>query len=117
VTNQSVTRYVRYTKDGKTSYGILEGDTVYELSGDLFESPQRTGQTAKASEATFEIPVDPDRVQKVIGLTAQFSEVKKPNPHLRLFGMFATSLLPNGGDVVLPPECHFLHHEGEMVVV
>jgi 2-keto-4-pentenoate hydratase/2-oxohepta-3-ene-1,7-dioic acid hydratase in catechol pathway len=65
----------------------------------------------------FEIPVDADQVQKVIGLTAQFSDVKRPAPHLRLFGMFATSLLPNGGDIELPPECHFLHHEGEMVVV
>jgi 2-keto-4-pentenoate hydratase/2-oxohepta-3-ene-1,7-dioic acid hydratase in catechol pathway len=117
MTNQGVTRYVRYTKDGQTSYGVLEGDTVHQLSGDLFENPTRTGVTARASEVKFEIPVDPDRVQKVIGLTAQFSDVKKPAPHLRLFGMFATSLLPNGGEIEVPPECHFIHHEGEMVVV
>jgi 2-keto-4-pentenoate hydratase/2-oxohepta-3-ene-1,7-dioic acid hydratase in catechol pathway len=117
MTNQSATRYVRYTKDGQTSYGILEGDTVHQLNGDLFSNPQRSGQTARLAEVKLEIPVDPDRVQKVIGLTAQFSETKTPAPHLRLFGMFATSLLPNGGDIEVPPECKHIHHEGEMVVV
>ena len=117
MTNQGVTRYVRYTKDGQTSYGVLEGDTVHQLNGDLFSNPARSGQTAKLSDVKLEIPVDPDRVQKVIGLTAQFSETRTPAPHLRLFGMFATSLLPNGGEVEIPPECQHIHHEGEMVVV
>lgn len=117
MTAQNVTRYVRYTKEGRTSYGVLEGDTVRQLDGDLFESPRRTGHTEKLCDVKLEIPVDPDRVQKVIGLVGQFSEVKQPAPHPRLFGMYATSLLPNGGDVELPPECQHLHHEGEMVVV
>lgn len=117
MTSENVTRYVRYTKDGRTTYGIVEGDTVHELEGDLFENPRRTGRTASLSEVKLEIPVDPDRVQKVIGLTAQFSQPKRPNKHLRLFGMFATSLLANGEAIEIPPECHHIHHEGEMVVV
>ena len=82
MTNQGVTRYVRYTKDGQTSYGVLEGDTVHQLSGDLFSNAGRTGLTARLADVKLEIPVDPDRVQKVIGLTAQFSETKTPAPLL-----------------------------------
>ena len=42
-----VTKYVRYESGGKISYGVLEGDTIRELSGDLFASPAPTGTTLK----------------------------------------------------------------------
>ena len=117
MTTEGVTRYVRYSKDGQTSYGVLEGDTIHQLEGDLFENPRRTGQTVARSEVRLEVPVDPDRVQKVLGLTAQFSEPRRPAAHLRLFGMFPTSLTANETDIEVPPESHHVHHEGEMVVV
>lgn len=116
MTNENVTRYVRYTDASGTFYGILEGETIHQLQGDLFESPQRTGKTVPLAGARLEIPVDPERVQKVIGLTGQWPKRGKMT-HPGMFGKFPTSLARNGDDVILPPECHHLHHEGEMVAV
>jgi 2-keto-4-pentenoate hydratase/2-oxohepta-3-ene-1,7-dioic acid hydratase in catechol pathway len=117
VTAPGLRRYVRYTNEGQTSYGILDGPTVYELIGDLFENPVPSGRTVEASGVRFEIPVDPDRVQKVISVTGQFSEVKAPPRHPRVFGMLATSLLQNGAAIEIPPECRGLQHAGGIVVV
>ena len=47
MTTQSETRYVRYTQGGVTSYGILEGDTIRQLEGDLLVNPRPTGRTAR----------------------------------------------------------------------
>ena len=38
---QGVTKYVRYEYNGTVSYGILEGETIYQLRGNIFESPSR----------------------------------------------------------------------------
>ena len=47
---QQPVKYVRYSHAGRVAYGILEGDRVQELSGDLFSSPRRTGTTATLSD-------------------------------------------------------------------
>lgn len=117
VTARSVSRYVRYTSEGQTSYGILDGPTVHQLTGDVFNNPVRSGRTVAASEVRFEIPVDTRQVQKVINVTGQSLEVKAPPPHPRVFGMFATSLLRNGAAIEVPPESRGLQHAAAMVIV
>ncbi|MBI2403711.1 MAG: DUF2437 domain-containing protein [Gemmatimonadetes bacterium] len=42
VAQQGVTRYVRYAHEGRTAYGILEGETIRELAGSMFEAPRPT---------------------------------------------------------------------------
>ena len=42
-----VTKYVRYQSAGKVSYGVLDGEVIRELSGDLFASPAPTGKVVK----------------------------------------------------------------------
>ncbi len=46
---QDVTQYVRYDHQGHVQYGILEGETIRELEGDLFASPRPTGETVRLS--------------------------------------------------------------------
>ena len=57
-----VTRYVRYTAAGTTSYGLLEGQTVRELRGDLFATPQPTGRTLRLDQVKLLAPVVPGKV-------------------------------------------------------
>src|SRR6185369_12112388 len=54
-----VTKYVRYSAGGKTSYGILDGSTIRELSGDLFASPRPTAKTVKLDQVKLLAPVVP----------------------------------------------------------
>ena len=50
--SQQVTKYVRYSHEGNTSYGVLEDTTVYELDGDIFVSPSRRSKTPPVKKVT-----------------------------------------------------------------
>jgi len=120
VTADGVRRYVRFTADSRTAYGLRDGDSIRELEGDLFESPRPTGRVFKASEVRLGVPVDPNRVSKIIGVTGNFArpgQARRHIPHPRLFAKFASGLVPDGADVEVMPECHHIHHEGELVAV
>ena len=65
-----VTKYVRYSHEGTTSYGILDGETIRVLDGDLFSSPRPSGRTLRLSDIELLAPVDPPKVIAV-GLNYQ----------------------------------------------
>jgi 2-keto-4-pentenoate hydratase/2-oxohepta-3-ene-1,7-dioic acid hydratase in catechol pathway len=114
------TRYVRYTAAGETSHGILEGETIRQISGDLFNSPQPTGKTVPLADAKLLLPLDPYKVSKVIGVTSNFQPVdgeKRVVPHPGLFAKYAIGLCTHEDEIEMPPEHKVMHHEGEMVVV
>ena len=120
MTNDNVTRYVRYTHGGRTSYGILEGETVRELEGDLFANPRPTGKTVRLADATLEVPLDPDRVHKVIGIAGNYNfPDREPRvvPHPRWFAKMPSSLNKHEGAVDLPPHATNLNFEGELVII
>ena len=120
MTTQEATRYVRYTDGRETSYGILEGDTIRQLQGELLDSPSPTGRTARVSDVKLLVPIDPMRVSKVIGVTSQYHVPGQPPrivPHPRWFAKLPSSLNPHEGEVELPPEAGNLNYEGEMVLV
>ena len=68
---QDVTKYVRYEHDGATSYGILEGETIHQLGGNVFESPERTGATVALGDVTLLPPSEP---QKVVAARAELPQ-------------------------------------------
>ncbi len=116
MTTQNVTRYVRYTANGQTSYGVLEGDTIHQLAGDFYGS-QRTGQTVPLSAAKLELPVDPDTIQKVIGLNQQWTAPRGRQKHPRLWAAFQKALTATSTNVELPPETKNAEYGASMVVV
>src|SRR5688500_10228022 len=115
----AVTRYVRYQHQNRISYGILDGETIRELRGDLFASPQPTGVTVRRSEVRLLAPLDPSRVSKVIGVAINTRRpgLETPVPHPRWFAKFPSSLNDPDGDVEMPPEATNLNYEGELVVI
>src|SRR3972149_5268375 len=101
MTADGVRRYVRFTADSRTAYGLRDGDSIRELEGDLFESPRPTGRVFKASEVRLGVPVDPNRVSKIIGVTGNFArpgQARRQMPHPRLFAKFASGLVPDVAD-------------------
>jgi 2-keto-4-pentenoate hydratase/2-oxohepta-3-ene-1,7-dioic acid hydratase in catechol pathway len=112
-----VTKYVRYSHGGTTSYGILEGDAVRELRGDLFANPRRTGRQLKLAEIRLLAPVEPNKVIAV-GLNYKSHLGERPAAQYPgLFTKFPTSIIATDADIVLPPDAKNAHYEGEMVVV
>ena len=59
---QGVTKYVRYSHQNVISYGILEGDTIRELKGNLFAGATPTGRTVKLADARLLAPCQPSKV-------------------------------------------------------
>lgn len=112
-----VTRYVRYATSTTTAYGILDGQTVRELSGDLFASPRPTGLTLRLDQVRLLAPVTPG---KVIAVGLNYITHLGERPAATYPGLFAkmpTSIVGPGADVIYPADATNLHFEGELVVV
>ena len=102
-----VTRYVRYTLNGSTVAGLREGDSIRELSGDIFTDAKPTGRTVKVSDVKLLAPLDPLKVQKVIGVGGNYQPPNGPPrgiPHPRMFSKSAKILVTDGAEVEFPPE-------------
>jgi 2-keto-4-pentenoate hydratase/2-oxohepta-3-ene-1,7-dioic acid hydratase in catechol pathway len=52
-------RWIRYTTQGRTSYGSLDGTTVREISGAPWGTHEPTGKTYALNDVTLEVPVVP----------------------------------------------------------
>jgi len=112
-----VTKYVRYSHDGASSYGILEGEAVHQISGEPFASVRRTDTTIPLGEVTLLAPCEPSKVIAV-GLNYRSHVGDRVMPEYPgLFAKFPTSIVGPGADIVIPPDAGNVHYEGELVVV
>ena len=120
MTGQNVMRYVRYSSGGQTSYGVLDGDTIRELGGDPFSNPRQTGKTVPLAQAKLLVPVDPDKISKVVGVVDNYAPAGQPKvhqPHPFFSPKMQTSLITNGESIEIPPESTSPSHQGSLVVV
>src|ERR1051325_6996738 len=75
----SVPHYIRYRSNTSVSYGILDGDAVRELRGDLFQSPAETGVTHQLSEVKLLHPCLPGKIL-CVGLNYRSHLGGRPQP-------------------------------------
>ena len=114
---QTVTKYVRYSVAGASSYGILEGNQIRELKGDLFASPAPTGRTVALASVQLLPPCDPKKVIAV-GLNYKTHLGERPAAEYPgLFAKYPSSIIAHGENIVIPPDAKNVHYEGELVVV
>ena len=117
VAAQTVTKYVRFADGSRVSYGVLEGETIAELGGGLFDDPKPTGRRVKLADVTLLAPVEPSKVIAV-GLNYQTHLGERPAAtHPGLFAKLPTSITGPDQPIVVPPDAANVHFEGEMVVV
>lgn len=112
------TRYVRYEVDGRTAYGILDGETVRELDGNLFDLPSETGRTHARSDVDLLAPVDDPTKVIAVGFN-YLSHIgdAEPADEPGLFWKSPTSVVGPGDDIIKPSDSRTLDFEGEMVIV
>ncbi|MCY3843112.1 MAG: fumarylacetoacetate hydrolase family protein [Acidobacteria bacterium] len=114
---QDVTKYVRYDHEGAVSYGILEGETIHQLAGDVFASPERTGATVALGDVALLAPTDP---RKVVAAGLNYRSHlggAEPAEYPGLFDKHATSLIGHGAEITYYEDASNLHFEGEMVLI
>jgi len=61
----SVMRFVRFRKGSAVSYGILGGETIHAIRGDLFGSHKETGARHKLADVKLLAPCTPSKVLAV----------------------------------------------------
>jgi 2-keto-4-pentenoate hydratase/2-oxohepta-3-ene-1,7-dioic acid hydratase in catechol pathway len=112
-----VTKYIRYRASAVASYGILDGETVREIRGDLFGEHAPTGVTHPLAEVKLLHPCEPGKILAV-GLNYKSHLNGRPEPaHPEIFYKPVTSLLDPGEPIVIPRDAADVHYEGEIVLV
>ena len=117
MTSAQVVKYVRFAHDNTQSLGVLDGQTIRELRGDLFGSHQPTGRQLRLADVRLLAPVNPGKVIAV-GLNYQSHLGERPPAsYPGLFAKYPSSVIPTGAEIVLPADSRNAHFEGEMVIV
>jgi 2-keto-4-pentenoate hydratase/2-oxohepta-3-ene-1,7-dioic acid hydratase in catechol pathway len=112
-----LTKYVRYRKDNASSYGILDGETIHGIWGDLFGAHEETGAKHALSEVKLLYPCEPSKILAV-GRNYKSHLGNRQAPERPEMFYKPVSALQNPDDpIVIPPEAANVHFEGEMVIV
>ena len=118
-------RWIRYSLQGRISYGILEGDRILEVSGDPFAGYERTKVMHELQAVKVEIPVVPPTFYCVglnyaehIREVAAKHGIKANLPEQPDVGYRAVNaLIAHGEPVIIPRDATKVQYEGELVVV
>ena len=116
--------FVRYRHDGAESYGLLEGESVRALGGDLFGEHEVTGPDLALADVRILAPVRPGKI--VAAAVNYQSHVPSGKAVLRdeeapeipqLFLKPSSSIVGPGDTIVLPDGAPRVDAEGELVAV
>ena len=115
--NTGATRYVRFRKGNSAAYGILDGDTIREIRGDLFGSRKPSGAKHKTSDVKLLYPVEPPKVLAVGLNYKSHLGNRKPPENPEIFYKPITCLQHPDTPIRIPADSKNLHYEGELVLV
>ena len=118
-------RIARFSIDGHTGYGLVEGDRVAALRGGLFDPPDRSGAVYDLAAVKLEVPLLPrtfyaaglNYTHHILEMAARRGET--PNvPQKPDMGYRATNaLIAHDEPVVIPRDATKIQYEGEIVAV
>jgi acylpyruvate hydrolase len=129
-------RIVSFRRDGKISYGLLEGDELADLPGldpqlppilnnalpvlGGYLPPAGARKAVSLSDVTL-LPVIPNP-QKIICIGVNYADHaaetgQAPPPYPTVFAKFANTLAASGDPIVLPSASTMPDYEGELAVV
>jgi 2-keto-4-pentenoate hydratase/2-oxohepta-3-ene-1,7-dioic acid hydratase in catechol pathway len=113
-------RYLRFQNGETTSYGLLEGDRVRPLAGDLFGEWSKTDATLALADVKLLPPTQPSQVLALAGnykshlagapTTAKFAI---PQP----FYKSPSCLIGHEDAIIIPKDARDVHYEAELVIV
>jgi 2-keto-4-pentenoate hydratase/2-oxohepta-3-ene-1,7-dioic acid hydratase in catechol pathway len=119
--------WCRFDKDGWPTYGIVEGDSVFDIEGDPFRGYARTAVKYKLSDVKLLVPVIPPTFYAIgsnyrnhVIERSKIKGFKEPKFYDRpRVGYRANSaLIPSGANIVKPRDSGpRFEYEGELVAV
>ena len=114
---QTLTRYVKYETGGRIAWGVLEGETIRELQGNVFDGAKPSSRTLKLADVKLLAPAD---ARKVVAAGLNYrSHIGEQSPakYVGLFAKMPTSLVGHGADIVYPADATTVHYEAEVCLV
>lgn len=114
-----VRRWMRFRQAGKTSFGVLHGNTVHEWQGDMFGECSPSGAIFTVAEIE---PLTPTQPSKVIALWNNFKalgeKLKLDVPAEPLYLVKTPNSYLAPGQTIRPPKCEGkVVFEGELGIV
>jgi len=113
-------RFLRFQKGETIAYGLLEGDQVRQLSGDLFGKWSKTENPLSPESGQGSHSHDPTQVLAMAGNYRSHLGDEKIPPQFRIPQPFYKSpscLIASGESIVLPRDSEVVHAEAELVIV
>jgi 2-keto-4-pentenoate hydratase/2-oxohepta-3-ene-1,7-dioic acid hydratase in catechol pathway len=117
LSGQAPVHYVKYETAGRVAWGVLEGETIRELQGNVFDDAKPNGRTVKLADVKLLPPAD---ARKVIAAGLNYrSHIGQQTPakYVGLFAKMPTSLVGHDADIVYPADATTVHYEAEVCVV
>ena len=110
-------KIARYLAHGQISYGVVEGNTVKELSASPFEDYTVTDHTHTLDEVKLLAPSEPTKIL-AIGLNySSHLHDRQPPAEPMVFYKTPTSLIGPGETIIRPKGTAKLDAEGELVII
>ena len=114
---REVRKYCRFQAGATIAYGLVEGDRVRQIDGDLFGARRPAAKTFPLSEVKLLVPTQPSKILALAGNYMSHLDGQAPRKNPELFFKVPSCLIPCGATVVIPPGTKIVHPEGEMVIV
>ena len=107
---------VRYEHAGNVRHGVVDGDMIAEIDGDLFGDHERTGVMVPLAEVALKSPTMPGKIINAAGnYQSHMAGAPKP-PRPKPFLAPSTSVTDPNANVIMPSATP-VSYEGEMAVI
>jgi 2-keto-4-pentenoate hydratase/2-oxohepta-3-ene-1,7-dioic acid hydratase in catechol pathway len=109
----------RYVHRGLEACGIVEGEELRELACPPYEGLETTGTIISLREVSLLPPCRPEKIVAVgLNYGDHAAELNHPLPEEPvLFMKPVTTLLPDGGEIILPDASRRVDYEAELALV
>lgn len=113
-------KLARFLKDALIKCGIVEGEDVVEVEGDIFSSFKKTSRKHKLNDVKLLAPCQPSKIIAIgLNYKAHAEEFNKPLPkEPMIFMKPSTAVIGHGDEIVYPHHMsHRVDYEGELAIV
>ena len=109
-------KYIRYQTPAGASYGLVDGETVRELRGDLLHHSE-TGVTHQLKDLKLLVPCNPGKIICIARNYASHMGDRATPTRPEMFWKPLNTLQNPGDPIILPKGWTNVHYEGELVLV
>lgn len=118
--DDKVVKFARFQMGNVAAYGLVEGDSIRLLKGDIFDKYTKTDQVFPLESVKLLPPTTPTQVLALAGNYKSHLNDEEIPPKFQIPQPFFKSpscLAAHGDAIVIPPGTDDVHYEAELVIV